>query len=288
MSPTRPQAAPLGSNSPPNPAGYVEEMNESRALVLVGGIIAAAGGLVCAVAVIAVFAAGFDGGANIGAGLLLLLGVPVAVVGGALLLVAAVGWLVRRRRRVSDVRRGGTGAHPSAIVPSFRARDPSRFLQPFGQRTDPSSYAHLASSQHDDPVARMRAIVDEYGWGVQHVLPDAQQSGEASFSYTIGLTARGWAELIITGLPPGVAEQFIRNAVDEQQENGPFRAGDRSQELTESGSVVFTRAVDVRGMTATAAIVGSFTALQMVWPDSQGHLPWDADHRNPRSAQPLL
>jgi ABC-type uncharacterized transport system YnjBCD permease subunit len=87
-------------------------MNESRALVLVGGIIAAAGGLVCVVAVIAVFTAGFDGGANIGAGLLLLLGLPVAVVGGSLLLVAAVGWLVRRRRRVSDARRGGTGAHP--------------------------------------------------------------------------------------------------------------------------------------------------------------------------------
>lgn len=287
MSPTRPQAGPLGSNSPPDPSGCIEELNESRALVLVGGIIAAAGGLVCAVAVIAVFAAGFDGGANIGAGLLLLLGVPVAVVGGSLLLVAAVGWLVRRRRRVSDARRGGTGAHFSAFVPSFRAHDPSHFRQPFGQRTDPSSYAHLVSSPHDDLVARMRAIVDEYGWGVQHVLPDAQ-SGEASFSYTIGLTARGWAELIITGLPPGVAEQFIRNAVDEQQEKGPFRAGDRSQELTESGSVVFTGAVDVRGMTATAAIVGSFTALQMVWPDSQGHLPWDADHRNPRSAQPLL
>lgn len=77
-------------------------MNEFRALCLVGGIIAAAGGLLCVAAVIATFAVGFDGGANIGAGLLLLLGVPVAIGGGAILLVAAVGSLVRRRGRPSD------------------------------------------------------------------------------------------------------------------------------------------------------------------------------------------
>lgn len=77
-------------------------MNEFRALRLVGGIIAAAGGLLCVTAVIATFAVGFDGGANIGAGLLLLVGVPVAIGGGAILLVAAVGSLVRRRGRPSD------------------------------------------------------------------------------------------------------------------------------------------------------------------------------------------
>ncbi|MFJ7287444.1 DUF4262 domain-containing protein [Curtobacterium sp. NPDC098951] len=138
-----------------------------------------------------------------------------------------------------------------------------------------------------DPVARMRAIVNEYGWGIQHVLPDVQ--GEvASFSYTVGLTTRGWGELIITGLPPEVAGQFIRNAVDEQQENGPFQAGDQTEELTESGSILFTQAADVRGMTMTAAIVGSFTAMQMVWPDSQGRFPWDPDYRNPTAAQPLV
>lgn len=79
-------------------------MTEVRALTLVGGIVAAAGGLICAVAVIATFAVGFDGGANIGAGILLLLGVPLAIVGGAVLLVAAVGSLARRRRRSSDAR----------------------------------------------------------------------------------------------------------------------------------------------------------------------------------------
>lgn len=84
--------------------GYAAYMTEVRALTLVGGIVAATGGLICGIAVIATFAAGFDGGANIGAGILLLLGVPLAIVGGAVLLVAAVGSLARRRRRPSDAR----------------------------------------------------------------------------------------------------------------------------------------------------------------------------------------
>lgn len=71
-------------------------MNSPRVLTLVGGIVSAVGGLICGSAVIATFAVGFDGGANIGAGVLLLLGVPLAIVGGALLLVGAVGLIARR------------------------------------------------------------------------------------------------------------------------------------------------------------------------------------------------
>lgn len=82
-------------------AAYPEDMHEFRTLTLVGGIVAAIGGLICGTAVIATFAEGFDGGANIGAGLLLLLGVPAAIVGGSILLVAVVGSLARRRRRAS-------------------------------------------------------------------------------------------------------------------------------------------------------------------------------------------
>ncbi|MDT0235409.1 AAA family ATPase, partial [Curtobacterium sp. BRB10] len=80
-------------------AEYPEVMNEFRTLTLVGGIIAAVGGPICVTAVIATFAGGFDGGANIGAGLLFLLGVPVAIVGGIFLLIAAIGSLARHGRR---------------------------------------------------------------------------------------------------------------------------------------------------------------------------------------------
>ncbi|MCA5923791.1 hypothetical protein [Curtobacterium oceanosedimentum] len=71
-------------------------MNGLRVLTLVGGIISAVGGFICGLAVIATFAGGFDGGANIGAGILLILGVPLAIVGGVLLLIGAVGLIARR------------------------------------------------------------------------------------------------------------------------------------------------------------------------------------------------
>lgn len=81
---------------------------------------------------------------------------------------------------------------------------------------------------------------------------------------------------------------FIRNAVDVQVEKGPLRSGDRTDELTKAGDVVFLSADDVSGMTATTEIVRNFTALQRVWPDSAGHFRWQDDYQDPSTSQPLL
>lgn len=128
-------------------------------------------------------------------------------------------------------------------------------------------------------------MVDTHGWAIRHVLG---YSSAAPFSYTVGLTARGWDELLITGLPADVADVFIRNAVDEQESRGAFQAGDRTDALTESGSVVFIRVEDLRGLTAAERILGDFEALQLVWPDSNDVFPWDIGYRNPPEAQPLM
>ena len=143
------------------------------------------------------------------------------------------------------------------------------------------------SDPRDHALADISDLVARHGWGIRHVLPDTA-SAQAAFSYTVGLTHRGWSELIITGLPTTVADVFIRNAVDAQTEQGAFRPGDRTDELTESGDVVFIAADEVSGMTATTEIVGAFSALQLVWPDSAGHFPWQAGYRNSRASQPLL
>ena len=139
----------------------------------------------------------------------------------------------------------------------------------------------------DRALADIRDLVARHGWAIRHVLADTA-AGRAAFSYTVGLTSRGWPELIITGLPSTVADAFIRNAVDVQVEKGPFRSGDRTDELAEEGDVVFLSADDVSGMTATTELVRAFTALQLVWPDSAGHFPWQDGYRNPSTSQPLL
>lgn len=143
------------------------------------------------------------------------------------------------------------------------------------------------SDSRDQALVDITALVSRYGWAIRHVLSDTA-SGQASFSYTVGLTSRGWPELVITGLPAPVAETFIRNAVDAQAERGPFRPGDRTNQLTDSGDVLFLAVDDVSGMTATTGIVGTFSALQIVWPDSDGHFPWEAAYRNSSASQPLL
>ncbi|MCC7128421.1 MAG: DUF4262 domain-containing protein [Microbacteriaceae bacterium] len=141
----------------------------------------------------------------------------------------------------------------------------------------------------DDPGERafadLKRMVDTYGWAIRHVLGS---STAVPFSYTVGLTSRGWAELVITGLPAEIAEAFIRNAVDLQESSGTFQAGEQSSELTESGSVVMLRVEDRSGLTAAERMLGDFEALQLVWPDSNDRLPGEVGYRNSPDAQPLL
>jgi hypothetical protein len=41
-------------------------------------------------------------------------------------------------------------------------------------------------------------------------------------------------------------------------------------------------------LVAVRQVYGTFSAVQMVWPDSAGRFPWDAGYTNPPDAQPLL
>ena len=140
-------------------------------------------------------------------------------------------------------------------------------------------------SPNERAFADLERIVDTHGWAIRHVLGDG---AAAPFSYTVGLTARGWDELVITGLPAEVADVFIRNAVDEQESSGAFQPGDRTDALTESGEVAFIRVDDRRRLTAAERMLGDFEALQLVWPDSNGSFPWDIGYRNTPEAQPFL
>ncbi|WP_081323231.1 DUF4262 domain-containing protein [Microbacterium testaceum] len=141
------------------------------------------------------------------------------------------------------------------------------------------------TSASERAFADVKRMVDTHGWAIRHVLGDGPA---APFSYTVGLTARGWNEILITGLPANVADVFIRNAVHEQESSGAFLPGDRTDALTESGSVVFVRVDDRRVMTAAERMLGDFEALQLVWTDSHGRFPWDSGYRNPPGAQPIL
>jgi hypothetical protein len=141
----------------------------------------------------------------------------------------------------------------------------------------------------DDPVfAKLLSLILEHGWAVRHV-GAGSEPGEAAFSYTVGLTAMGHPEVVITGLPFEHAQTFLNNIGADVRDGQRFEAGDITEDLTDPGApVAFLAVEDASGLTAVEQVYGRVEAVQMVWPDSAGHLPWTDGYRNPPHVQPLL
>lgn len=112
--------------------------------------------------------------------------------------------------------------------------------------------------------------------------------GEA-FSYTVGLTAVNHPEVVVTGLPFDAAQSFLNLVGAEVQKERRFMPGAVTSVFTSPNSpVIFIRADDTGGLTAVRQVYGQVEAVQMIWPDSAGRLPWMAGYNNAPEAQPLL
>jgi len=137
-----------------------------------------------------------------------------------------------------------------------------------------------------DPLEELTALIARHGWAVRHVV-DPEPA--ACFSYTVGLTAQLHPEIVMTGLPPQVAHAFLNNAgAVVARQHGHFAPGDRTTELTEAGTFEVIAVTDTSGLTAVQSLYGDVRAVQLVWTDSAGNLPWDDGYRNPPGSQPLL
>ena len=136
------------------------------------------------------------------------------------------------------------------------------------------------------PLDELRNLIATYGWAVRNVT-DADPA--KCMSYTVGLTAHGHAEVVMTGLPPEVGTAFL-NIVGEivVREGGRFTAGEPTTELADGPAMPVIEVLHTSGLTAVEAIYGGVSALQIVWTDSRGHLPWDTAYANPPGSQPLL
>jgi hypothetical protein len=144
-----------------------------------------------------------------------------------------------------------------------------------------------------DPVERkLRSDVEQFGWHVVNVLPEADHSPH---SYSVGLFATyAHSEIVVVGLSGGRAHTFINNIGDEIRDGASFEAGCRYDHLINGYDVAFVRvrhdvyanyfgrAIDYYGGV-------SFPVLQMVWPDRTGHFPWQAQcEAEIRQLQPVL
>lgn len=140
----------------------------------------------------------------------------------------------------------------------------------------------------DPVVAELFRLIAEYGWAVRHVGAD-RESGAAPFSYTVGLTALGHPEVVITGMPFAHAQTFLNNIGNDVRSGVRFDPGLVTEDLTGPGApVTFLAVQDTRGLTAVEQVYEQVQAVQMVWPDSVGRLPWQEAYNNSPDAQPLL
>ena len=133
----------------------------------------------------------------------------------------------------------------------------------------------------------LRRVVDRFGWAVLH--GGGGSPSVPRWSHTVGLTGLGHPEVIVVGLPFEAGEKYLNLVGEAVRAGARFSPGAATTALTDADSpVVFLAVEDADRLTVAEQFYGSVDALQLVWPDSAGTLPWQEGHRNPPGAQPLL
>jgi uncharacterized protein DUF4262 len=125
--------------------------------------------------------------------------------------------------------------------------------------------------------------VKENGWVVQFV------QDRTPFAYTIGLHERGLPELLVTGMPRERANLVVNTVAQYLVRGGRPVPGERML----IGGELLLEFVQVQHPIAHLKFAYSIygpdlRALQLVWPDEHGHLPWCAEFSNGGVRQPVL
>jgi hypothetical protein len=140
----------------------------------------------------------------------------------------------------------------------------------------------------DEYMLQLLEIIEEHGWAVQGV-GGGELPSEVPFTYTVGLTAVGHPEFILQGMPFRYAQQLLNTLGSEVRDGRRYRANTLTSDPTETAApVALIEVVDTTDLMAANAIYGDIEALQVIWPDSSGHLPWDEGYANGPEAQPFM
>ncbi len=131
----------------------------------------------------------------------------------------------------------------------------------------------------------LRETIDDHGWAVQYVESDSRP-----FAYTVGLTKRGMPELVITGMKPNTSARLLNSIahmiVDDGTRLAPAMHIDYQSEFLLE--VVEVEHPDVHLLYAMRLCGDGVRALQLVWADDNGRLPWERGWSHGRRRQPVL
>jgi hypothetical protein len=137
-----------------------------------------------------------------------------------------------------------------------------------------------------DYLDYMREMVDTHGWAVQAV---ARDRFRPPWAYTVGLTAAGRPELVVTGMSGHRAMHLLNDVAEHVLESGFLAPGE--QLALEGGT--FIEVVSLSEPTAHLFVAlelygKAIRAQQLVHADDRGHWPWDVGYRGVRGGQPVL
>ncbi len=137
-----------------------------------------------------------------------------------------------------------------------------------------------------DYLNHMSSIIHKNIWAIQGVQRDGLRP---PFAYTVGLTAMGKPELIVTGMPTAraaallndVAVHILHAEVPEPGERVPLIGGPLIEFVeVQTPTAHLLRACDLYGT--------RIRALQVVHADDRGRWPWETGYRGVKGGQPVL
>jgi hypothetical protein len=142
----------------------------------------------------------------------------------------------------------------------------------------------------DHPEATMQEWMDliyeevqSKGWVVQFI------QDRVPFAYTIGLHQRGLPELLVTGTSPDRANLVLNTVAHYLVEGGRPVPGERIAIGDELPLDIVQVEHPIAHLKFAVSIYGpELRALQLVWPDERGHLPWCAEFGYGQIRQPVF
>jgi hypothetical protein len=137
-----------------------------------------------------------------------------------------------------------------------------------------------------DYLDHVEGVITEEGWAVQAVQADRLRPPMA---YTVGLTAHGQPELLVTGMTVrpaldllnSVACHVLHDTAPAHGERIPLRGGPVIE-------IVELRQPAVHLCTAVELYGAGVRGIQLVHADDRGRWPWDRGYRGGRGGQPVL
>lgn len=138
----------------------------------------------------------------------------------------------------------------------------------------------------EDYLDHIRGLISRYGWAVQYVGGDRLH---APYAYTVGLTAAQVPELVVTGLRAERATSLLNAMARDVIRSAPPSPG-ATIRLAGGGQVEVVRLPhpEAHLFVAMELFGPEVQAVQLVWADDRGRLPWHPVFRARRGGQPVL